>query len=114
MIKTRTTDPKNPKDNEIRKPSAFFWTMLGLCILDIFMLFLILNPVSGALKGTKRPVYATSSIAELEPITSTVQKPSPLGRVAGSRAASGKHDSLVADANRRPKLLPAVYTQPVN
>ena len=114
MTETRTTDPKNPRDSEVRKPSAFFWTMLGLSILDIILLFWMLNPVSGAFKEQKRPSYALHSIADPEAITSSVQKPSPLGRVAGSRAASGNNGSLVADANRRPKLVPAIYARPEN
>ena len=114
MTETRTTDPKNPEDSEVRKPSAFFWMMLGLSILDIIMLFWILNPVSGAFKEQNRPSYALQSIVDLEAIASSVQKPSPLGKVAGPRAASGRSGSFVEDASRRPKLVPAIYARPEN
>ena len=104
------TEPQktNPNVNEPRKQSAFFWTMLGLSVLDIIMLFWLLNPLPRASKH-QRVSPAVQSIAELGPRALYNGKPSPLGRVAVPRAASGRSSSLVADASRRPKLLSAVY-----
>ena len=52
---------------------AFFWTMVALAVLDVILLFWILNPVSKPVTET-RPVQTT--------LGDSAAKRSPLGAVA--------------------------------
>ena len=98
----------NQEPDESQKTSAFFWTMLALCILDIILLFWIFNPLRRPPKERFQHSELGHSIARLAPATpDELAKPSPLGKVAGSRAAAHSHVSFAADASRRPRLVAA-------
>ena len=116
MVETSTI---NEHSEGSRKPSRFFWTMLALSILDAILLLWLFNPIGRSSKESYSPTSRTTLTrqagANFELIAShQTGKPSPLGKVAGSRPATRKIDPFVADASRRPKLMPALYTRPEN
>ena len=59
--------------------SSFFWSMLALAVLDVVLLFWILNPLS-------KPSNVLHSNSTMRPhseiVTAEELKPSPLGAVA--------------------------------
>ena len=98
----------NQEPDEFRKASAFFWTMLGLCILDLILLFWIFNPFRRPAREPHQRTGIVGTLARLTPVVSEQSnKPSPLGKVAGARAATHNHVSFAADASRRPRLVAA-------
>ena len=105
MTETRTI---RQEPDELPKTSAFFWTMLALCILDIILLFWIFNPLRHAPRERFQHSELGRGIARITPVTQAeLAKPSPLGKVAGPRAATHNHVSFAADASRRPRLVAA-------
>jgi hypothetical protein len=105
VTETRTI---NQESDGFRKTSAFFWTMLALCILDLILLFWIFNPLRHAPRERFQHSELGHTVARIKPVTpDELAKPSPLGKVAGSRAATHNHVSFAADASRRPRLVAA-------
>ena len=102
------TGTNNPSADESPKISAFFWTMLVLCVLDVILLFWIFNPLRRASSDSYQQSALVVPIARRATAGSgPSEKPSPLGKVAGPRTAMHRSVSLVAAASRRPAVVAA-------